>query len=111
MTWNTILFEKRGKTACMTLNRPKTLNSISIEMMKELDAAYREVEEDEDILTLIFTGAGEKALCTGAGMAVFEKAFKDGHPSGVDLWGEPFLSKGRGPNAFIEKRDPAWKVG
>ena len=93
MTWNTILFERRGRTACITLNRPKTLNSISIEMMKELEAAYREVEEDDEIWTLIVTGAGTKALCTGADMAVFEKTFKDGYPSGVDLWGEAFLSK------------------
>jgi enoyl-CoA hydratase/carnithine racemase len=92
MTWNTILFEKRGHTACITLNRPEVLNSISIEMMKELKLAYQEVEEDPDVWTLIVTGAGRKSLCTGADMAVFEKTFKDGQPSGVDLWGEPFLS-------------------
>lgn len=92
MSWETILFEKRGHTACITLNRPATLNSISIEMMKELKAAYEEVEEDRDVWTLIVTGAGTKALCTGADMAVFELTMKDGQPSGVDLWGEPFLS-------------------
>ena len=92
MSWETILYEKRGHTACITLNRPATLNSISIEMMKELKAAYQEAEEDRDVWTLIVTGAGTRALCTGADMAVFELTMKDGQPSGVDLWGEPFLS-------------------
>ncbi len=95
MSWNTILFEKRGHTACITLNRPKTLNSISIEMMKELKAAYQEVEDDPDIWTLIITGTGSKALCTGADMAVFELTLKDGQPSGIDMWGEPILSSMR----------------
>ncbi len=92
MSWKTILFEKRGHTACITLNRPEVLNSISIEMMKELQNAYRQVEEDDDIWTLIITGAGRKALCTGADMAVFELTLKDGQPSGIDMWGEPILS-------------------
>jgi enoyl-CoA hydratase/carnithine racemase len=95
VSWNTILFEQRGHTACITLNRPKTLNSISIEMMKELKDAYKQVEEDDDIWTLIITGAGSKALCTGADMAVFELTLKDGQPSGIDMWGEPILSSMR----------------
>ncbi|RYE54575.1 MAG: enoyl-CoA hydratase/isomerase family protein, partial [Rhizobiaceae bacterium] len=86
---------KRGHAACITLNRPEVLNSISIEMMKELAALYREVEADDDVWTLIVTGAGSKALCTGADMAVFESTFKDGFPSGIDMWGEPILSSRR----------------
>ena len=95
MTRNTILYEKRGHTACVTLNRPDVLNSISIEMMKELAEVYREVEADDDVWTLLITGAGRKALCTGADMAVFEKTFKDGQPTGIDMWGEPILSNRR----------------
>src|SRR5690606_9585827 len=95
MTRNTILYQKRGHAACITLNRPDVLNSISIEMMKELAELYREVEADDDVWTLIVTGAGSKALCTGADMAVFESTFKDGFPSGIDMWGEPILSSRR----------------
>jgi enoyl-CoA hydratase/carnithine racemase len=92
MIYNTILFEQRGHTACITLNRPDVLNSVSIEMMRELKAAYQQVEENDDIWTLIITGAGKKALCTGADMAVFELTKKNGQTTGVDMWGEPMLS-------------------
>lgn len=95
MTWNTILFEKRGHAACITLNRPTALNAVSIEMMKELKLAYQQVEDDDDIWTLIVTGAGTKALCTGADMAVFDLTKKDGHITGIDMWGEPMLSTAR----------------
>jgi enoyl-CoA hydratase/carnithine racemase len=92
MTWNTLLFEKRGHSACVTLNRPQSLNSVSIEMMRELKRLYAQIEEDQEIWTLIITGAGEKALCTGADINVIEGTFRDGQPTGIDMWGEPMLS-------------------
>jgi len=95
MNWNTLLYEKRGHAACITLNRPDKLNAVSIEMMKELAALYREVEEDEDVWTLIITGAGRKALCTGADMGVFDLTKKGDHVTGIDMWGEPMLANRR----------------
>jgi enoyl-CoA hydratase/carnithine racemase len=92
MTWNTLLFEKRGHAARVTLNRPQSLNSVSIEMMRELKRLYAQIEEDQDIWTLIVTGAGEKALCTGADINVIEATFREGQPTGIDMWGEPMLS-------------------
>lgn len=95
MSFNSIVFEKRGHTACITLNRPDVLNSISIEMMRELRKVWVEVEEDQDIWTAIVTGAGEKALCTGADVNVIEGTYVDGHPTGVDMWGEGMLTSHR----------------
>jgi enoyl-CoA hydratase/carnithine racemase len=95
VSWNTILFEKRGHTACITLNRPEVLNSISIEMMRELKQVWAEVEADQDIWTAIVTGAGEKALCTGADVNVIEGTYIDGHPTGIDMWGEGMLTSYR----------------
>lgn len=95
MSWNTILFEKRGHTACITLNRPDVLNSVSIEMMRELRKVWVEVEEDQDIWTAIVTGAGEKALCTGADVNVIEGTYIDGYPTGIDMWGEGMLTSYR----------------
>jgi enoyl-CoA hydratase/carnithine racemase len=92
MAWKTILFETRGHTACITLNRPEVLNSISIEMMRELKQCYQEVEENGDIWTLIVTGAGNKALCTGADVNVIEGTYRNGQPTGIDMWSEPMLS-------------------
>lgn len=95
MSWNTLLYEKRGHAACITLNRPDKMNAVSIEMMKELGKLYREVEEDDQVWTLIVTGAGSKALCTGADMAVFELTKKGDHITGIDMWGEPMLANRR----------------
>ena len=92
---DSILVEKRGHAACVTLNRPEVMNSISIEMMRDLKRIYAELEADDEVWTLIVTGAGEKALCTGADVNVIEGTFRDGAPTGIDMWGEPMLSSYR----------------
>lgn len=95
MSSNAILFEKRGHTACITLNRPDVMNAISIDMMRELQTLWKEIEEDKEIWTTIYTGAGEKALCTGADVSVIEGTHIDGHPTGIDMWGEGMLTSHR----------------
>jgi len=92
MSFETILLEKRGRTACVTLNRPDSLNAISIEMMRELRQVWAEIEEDEEVWTAIVTGAGQKALCTGADVNVIEGTYVDGAPTGIDMWGEGMLT-------------------
>ena len=95
MIWNTLLLEKRGHSACITLNRPDVLNSISIEMMRELKQLWAEVEADKEVWTVIVTGAGEKALCTGADVGVIEGTYVNGQPTGIDMWGEGMLTSFR----------------
>ena len=72
MQFNTLLWEQRDHALCITLNRPDKMNSISIEMMRELQVAWRAAEDAEDVWTIIVTGAGNKALCTGADVSVIE---------------------------------------
>jgi enoyl-CoA hydratase/carnithine racemase len=95
MTWNTLLLEKRGHSACITLNRADVLNSISIEMLRELRQVWAEVEADSDIWTTIVTGAGDKALCAGADVNVIEGTYRNGNPTGIDMWGEGMLTSFR----------------
>jgi enoyl-CoA hydratase/carnithine racemase len=66
MKYETITFEQRDRTACVTLNRPERLNAINGQMITELHHAYRRIEDDPDIWCYITTGAGDRALCAGA---------------------------------------------
>jgi enoyl-CoA hydratase/carnithine racemase len=65
MGYETILYESRGHTARITLNRPSVLNAVNKQMTRELGDAYARAEADPEIWTLIVTGAG-RALCSGA---------------------------------------------
>jgi enoyl-CoA hydratase/carnithine racemase len=66
MKYETISFDQQDRAACITLNRPERLNAISVDMITELNDAYRRIEEDPDIWCYIVTGAGDRALCAGA---------------------------------------------
>lgn len=61
-----IEFSVKDGIATIVLNRPAAMNSITEELCEQLVAALRRVDEDNDILVAILTGAGERAFCTGS---------------------------------------------
>ena len=60
------LITLEDKVCVCELNRPHAMNSIDPEMREELFAFYERMKSDNDIHVIIFTGAGDKAFCTGA---------------------------------------------
>ena len=67
MAYETVLYEKEGHIAHITLNRPERLNAVSPELFRDWEAAMHEAEEDDDIKVIIFKGAG-RAFSAGAGL-------------------------------------------
>jgi len=64
MGYENIIYEKKGRVARITLNRPEHLNALSLDLMKELVNALGEAEQDEGIRVVIIKGAG-RAFCAG----------------------------------------------
>jgi enoyl-CoA hydratase len=56
--FETILVEKHGGKARITLNRPEKLNAISRRMQRELNAALWEADNDSQVHVVILGGAG-----------------------------------------------------
>lgn len=65
LEYTSILFEKDGGVAIITLNRPQALNAINSTLRQEIDDAITLSEVDDDIRCMIFTGAGERAFSAG----------------------------------------------
>jgi enoyl-CoA hydratase/carnithine racemase len=63
--WETLAYEERGKVAILTLNRPDVYNAFNHQMEMELQEAWRFLRRNEDVNTVVLTGAGEKAFCSG----------------------------------------------
>ncbi|ADL52668.1 short-chain-enoyl-CoA hydratase [Clostridium cellulovorans] len=66
MELTNVLLEKEGHIAVVTINRPKALNALNSDTLKDLDAAFTDIENDADIYAVVLTGAGEKAFVAGA---------------------------------------------
>ena len=65
MAFKNLLLTKDGNVAILTINRPRALNALNMETLKELDSAIKDLEKDEDIFVIIITGEG-KAFVAGA---------------------------------------------
>ncbi len=63
--YETINSEVRGQTGWLTLNRIERHNSMNPAMLQELISALKELDQNEEVISLVLTGAGEKAFCAG----------------------------------------------
>lgn len=62
----TILVEVQDNIATITLNRPEAANAFSKQMLHNLQEILAEIKYDQNIRTVVITGAGEKVFCAGA---------------------------------------------
>jgi enoyl-CoA hydratase len=57
----------------VTFNNPEKRNAMSLDMWDGLGTALTELRDDPDVRVVIMTGAGDKALMSGADISQFEK--------------------------------------
>lgn len=94
----TVLYEKKARTAVLTLNRPEKLNALNYELIDRLMALLDEVEADRDIKAIVLTGAGERAFSSGADIAGFAPSVA----AGVEVALREFVRRGQRMTARIE---------
>lgn len=68
-----VLYEKRGRTARLTLNRPERLNAIDVDMPRVLRDAVARANADDDVRVIVLSGAG-RAFCAGYDLEIFAEA-------------------------------------
>jgi len=77
--YETILIERRDRVALITLNRPKALNALNVQMARDLTAAAAELDADETIGCIVIAGSG-KAFAAGADIKeMAELSYMDAH--------------------------------
>ena len=87
MTYETILYERRGPVALITLNRPQRLNAMNGVMLRELHLAMDAAEGDTEVRAIVLAGAGS-GFCSGFDL----KEQAEAKPSGVAQW-RPLLQR------------------
>jgi enoyl-CoA hydratase len=64
-----ILYDKRGQQAWITLNRPGAKNMLNGDMFVELADAWQQVRDDDDIRVAVLTAAGDVDFCCGGDLS------------------------------------------
>ncbi len=65
--------------AWITLDNPSQFNSYTTEMVKGVILAFRAASDMRDVSSVVFTGAGDKAFCTGGNTKEYAEYYA-GHP-------------------------------
>lgn len=92
MTYETLRYDVADGILTLTLDRPDQMNSFTVTMAEELEAAFRRASEDDDVRAVVVTGSG-KAFCAGMDLS------REGNVFGLDESQSPTLDDMR------ERRD------
>jgi len=65
MKLKNLLVEKNGGICTVTINSPQTLNALNAEMLNELEFAFDQINDDDEVSIVVLTGEG-KAFVAGA---------------------------------------------
>lgn len=66
LTEENILAEKKDSILIVTLNRPRYMNALNLETLKQGRKILTDIYFDPEVRAVIITGAGDKAFCAGA---------------------------------------------
>lgn len=75
-----IRFDHRGGVGGVTLNRPRALNALTLDMIRLFDAQLARWGQDDSIRAVLIEGVGEKAFCAGGDVLAVYHAGREGEP-------------------------------
>ncbi len=69
---DTVQYERDGHVAVVTLDRPATLNALTVEMRETVADCLLDADADDSVRAVVVTGAGE-AFCSGMDLEEFSR--------------------------------------
>jgi enoyl-CoA hydratase len=66
MNTEEVIFRKEDGVAYVTINREEALNALKSSIMQRLDELFTELEQDDEVVAVVITGAGQKSFVAGA---------------------------------------------
>lgn len=89
-----VLAERHGRVGCITLNRPRALNALSLDMVRALTAALEQWRNDPAVLAVAVRGNGKLGpfgtFCAGGDIRFFHQAALVGDPRLEDFFTEEY---------------------
>ncbi|XP_069589896.1 3-hydroxyisobutyryl-CoA hydrolase, mitochondrial isoform X2 [Ranitomeya imitator] len=86
-----VLLAKHGCSGVITLNRPKALNALNLNMTRLIYHQIKLWEEDPETFLVIMKGAGGKAFCAGGDIVAITEAGKTGGSLAQDFFKEEYI--------------------
>lgn len=81
-----VLHLHEGRLGLMTLNRPKALNSLNLEMIQSMAKTYKAWDSDPNVRVVVLRSGDHKAFCAGGDVRALYKAGKENLPLKTDFF-------------------------
>ncbi len=89
-----VVSEVSGRVGCISLNRPKALNALSLAMVRELTQVLLEFQSNPQVLAVLIKGNGKESpfghFCAGGDIRFFHQAALAGDTSLADFFAEEY---------------------
>src|SRR3954468_12210736 len=90
-----LIARREAAAGVIRLNRPKTINAVTLEMFRDVERALDAFEADPAVGLILLEGAGERGLCAGGDIrALYESSNQHGD-LGKILWREEYILNAR----------------
>src|ERR1700694_2105236 len=90
-----LIARREGAVGVIRLNRPKTINAVTLEMFRDVDKALDAFESDPAIGLILLEGAGERGLCAGGDIRALYESSQVKGDLGKILWREEYVLNAR----------------
>src|SRR5258705_8072933 len=90
-----LIARREGAVGVLRLNRPKTINAVTLEMFRDIDKALDEFEADPAVGLILLEGAGDRGLCAGRDIRALYESSKEQRDLRKILWPEGYILNAR----------------
>ncbi len=94
-TESDLIARREGSAGVIRLNRPKAINAVTLEMLRDIDKALDAFEADPQVAVVLLEGAGERGLCAGGDIRALWESSKVQGDLGKVLWREEYILNAR----------------
>ena len=95
LTGEEVLTGRTGALGLIALNRPRVINSLSREMIRQIETALDTFETDASIAAVLVTGEGERGFCAGGDIRMLYESGRTGSPDAQEFLREEYRLNGR----------------
>lgn len=103
-----VLARVDDRVGLLTLNRPKAINSLTQSMVTSIDATLAAWADDDDVRTVVLSGAGERGLCAGGDVVFLYHSAKADGVGARRFWFDEYRLNsriGRYPKPYVALMD------
>lgn len=91
-----VLVERRGRLGSLTLNRPRSMNALTHEMVTVISEALESWTDDSSIETIVVRGAGDRGLCAGGDIvSLYRDATEGDGTASARFWADEYALNAR----------------